>query len=131
MRTSVLRLLLICLVLLFGVGACKPEAGQQQQNSAAAAISGETVPAQDDIPLGQLPAEVQPLAYQLELTIIPGRDRFSPNRLPRPPRISSKTITRSRRARSLVSTQSCASSGEAAWGVCIWHRTADSGGPWR
>ncbi len=77
MRLSVLRLLLICLAVLFGVGACEPEAGQRQQNSPAATPSGETVPAQDDIPLGQLPAEVQPLAYQLELTIIPGREEFS------------------------------------------------------
>ena len=70
------RLLLICLAVLVGLTACQQET-EGPQNTFSADPAGETAKTWDDIPLGQLPAEVQPVAYQLELTIIPGLEEFS------------------------------------------------------
>ena len=73
MPSAVSRLLLICLAVLSSLSACQQETEAPQTQLAA--NSADT--AGDEIPLGQLTAEVQPLAYQLELTIIPELEEFS------------------------------------------------------
>jgi len=69
-----IQLILLSLLVAFGLAACQKEP-QTPRNTvkpgAAAAIPAA------DIPLGRLPAEVKPLAYQLELTIDPRLDGFS------------------------------------------------------
>ena len=73
MPSAVSRLLLICLAVLSSLSACQQETEAPQTQLAA--NSADT--AGDEIPLGQLTAEVQPLAYQLELTINPELEEFS------------------------------------------------------
>ena len=73
MPSAISRLLLICLAVLFGLTACQQETEAPQTQLTA--DSTDKTP--NDIPLGQLSAEVQPLAYQLELTIIPELEVFS------------------------------------------------------
>ncbi len=65
------RMLLTGVALLFSLGACEQEAGTPQDSTSIQSVSAQ------DIPLGQLPADVQPLAYQLELTINPELEVFS------------------------------------------------------
>ena len=76
MPFSVQHLLLICLIASLGITACQREVeGPQNASKAKAVTKANTT--HEDIPFGQLPAEVQPVAYQLELTIIPGLEEFS------------------------------------------------------
>jgi len=70
------RFLLICLITLFTLSACQQEADEPQKDLATNSVNTEN-DTPDDIPLGQLPFEVQPLAYQLELTIVPELETFS------------------------------------------------------
>ena len=90
MLPTLLRLPLICLAVVFSLSACQQEPDAPQQpplansasdagtaNSAGDADTGMSDTALPDIPLGQLSTEVQPLSYQLELTIIPEREEFS------------------------------------------------------
>ena len=73
MFPPVLRALFICLAFLFSLTACQQETEAPQTQMAVYSADK----ARDDIPLGQLTAEVQPLAYQLELTINPELEEFS------------------------------------------------------
>ena len=69
MSVSVTPALLAGFVFLFGLNACQQETEAPQETPAVEPVSmTETVA--DDIPLGQLPTDVTPLAYQLELTIV-------------------------------------------------------------
>jgi len=74
MSGSAIRPILMSLVFMFGLSACQKEPHAPQNTAAPGATA--PVPA-DDIPLGRLPAEVKPVAYQLELTIDPKLDEFS------------------------------------------------------
>ena len=76
MPSSVPHLLLICLIALLGSTACQREEESPQDTLTSKAVT-EAGKTWEDIPFGQLPAEVQPVAYQLELTIIPGLEEFS------------------------------------------------------
>ena len=58
---------------MFSLTACQQET-EAPQTQLTANSANKT---RDDIPLGQLTAEVQPLSYQLELTIIPELEEFS------------------------------------------------------
>ncbi len=71
MPSAIARVLLIGIALLVALGACQREAETPQDTPSSQSASAH------DIPLGQLPADVQPLAYQLELTIIPELEEFS------------------------------------------------------
>ena len=73
MPGSALRPVFVALVVMFSLGACQKEPQTAQDTVTPA--TAEPIPA-DDIPLGRLPAEVKPLAYQLELTIDPRLDGF-------------------------------------------------------
>ncbi len=73
MPFAVTRLLLITIVFVFSLSACE----QEPPNVSATESATETTSTKGDIPLGQLPAEVVPTAYQLELTIVPELERFS------------------------------------------------------
>lgn len=73
MRPSVSRLLFICLAVLFSHTACQQETEAPQVQP----VADSAYEPRDDIPLGQLTAEVQPLSYELELTINPGLEEFS------------------------------------------------------
>jgi len=76
MPVNITRLLLAGLVFLLILNACQPETEAPQENLAVEPVSiEETEP--DDIPMGQLPTDVTPLAYQLELTIVPELEEFS------------------------------------------------------
>jgi len=75
MPYSITRLLPACLIVLISLGACQKAAEEPGNGIAVHSADKESADKTDivldEIPLGQLPAEVQPLAYQLELTIIP------------------------------------------------------------
>lgn len=73
MSGSTIRLIW-SLVVALSLAACQKEP-QAPQNAARPAVAA-SIPA-DDIPLGRLPADVKPLAYQLELAIDPQREEFS------------------------------------------------------
>ncbi len=67
--------LLIGLSVMFSLSACEHKADELQPPgvvTTTAGASGET----DDIPRGQLPTDVLPVAYQLTLTIVPQEDSF-------------------------------------------------------
>jgi alanyl aminopeptidase len=74
MSGSAIRPMLLSLFVAFGLAACQKE---PQAPQATAGLETTTPVPADDIPLGRLPAEVKPLAYQLDLTIDPRRDEFS------------------------------------------------------
>jgi alanyl aminopeptidase len=76
MSPIVLRLLLTCLAVLFSLTACQQETDAPQKPPIADSATKVNETGYD-IPLGQLPAEVQPLSYQLELTINPELEEFS------------------------------------------------------
>jgi len=71
MPPATTRLLFAGLAVLFSLGACQQETEAPVDTPASLSVRA------DDVPLGQLTAEVQPLAYQLELTIDPGLEEFS------------------------------------------------------
>jgi len=73
MSGAAIRSLLISLVLALSLAACQQES--QTPRTTVQQQAAASIPA-DDIPLGRLPAEVRPLAYQLELTIDPHLDGF-------------------------------------------------------
>ena len=76
MPTPVTRLLLTCLIPVLTLSACQQDVDEPQNTS----MTESTTPAEsvkDDIPLGQLPADVQPIAYQLILTIDPESEGFN------------------------------------------------------
>ncbi|MDH3902931.1 MAG: M1 family metallopeptidase, partial [Xanthomonadales bacterium] len=70
------RLLLAGFFFLFILNACQQETEAPQETPAIESVSIAVTEA-DDIPLGQLPTDVTPLAYQLELTIVPELEEFS------------------------------------------------------
>jgi len=76
MSKAVIRWLLLSIILIFSLPAC-----QQDVETPPTAQTNESAPVidipKDEIPLGQLPPDVLPLAYELELTIIPELDEFS------------------------------------------------------
>lgn len=72
MPFSVIRFLCVCLTILIALSACK----QETEAPTAQISTNSTDNTGDDIPLGQLTTEVQPLAYQLELIINPGLEEF-------------------------------------------------------
>ena len=76
MSISTTRLLLISLICTISLLACKQESESAQTTTAAEAAPA-SAPVTDEIPLGQLPEDVNPTAYQLTLTIIPELDTFS------------------------------------------------------
>ncbi|MGA9574768.1 MAG: M1 family metallopeptidase [Lysobacterales bacterium] len=75
MSSAVSRPLLICLAVLFTVSGCQDKV-EESKNTPVASAANDIDKTEDDIPLGQLPAEVRPVAYQLELTIIPEQETF-------------------------------------------------------
>ena len=70
------HLLLTCLAVLFTLTNCQKDT-EEPQSTLSAESTDEKARVFDDIPLGQLPLEVQPVAYQLELTIVPELESFS------------------------------------------------------
>ena len=76
MLFSASRMLIVCFIATFGLTACEQDT-EALQGTTGDNPASETGTALPDVPLGQLPAEVQPLAYQLELTIIPELEEFS------------------------------------------------------
>lgn len=76
MPKAVIRSLLVGTILIFSLHGCQREADTPPplQTSEPATAADKT---EGDIPLGQLPEDVLPLAYELELTIIPELDEFS------------------------------------------------------
>lgn len=76
MFISVYRSLLICLVALLGLTACQQEA-ETPAKPPVVQSENRGIDLNNDIPLGQLPAEIKPVAYQLILTINPDLDEFS------------------------------------------------------
>lgn len=76
MHSSASHLLLICLAISFSLTACEQET-EAPQTQLAANSEDVVNKARNEIPLGQLTAEVQPPSYQLELTINPGLEEFS------------------------------------------------------
>ena len=75
MPVTTKRVLLICVISIFSFSACKQQVDEPQTAKTAEAVI-ET-DAFDAIPTGQLPADVQPVSYQLILTIVPELDSFS------------------------------------------------------
>ena len=73
MPPNTIRFLLTCLTILFSLSACQQETEAPQTPRAA---NSEEITL-NDIPLGQLTTDVQPLSYQLELTINPELEEFS------------------------------------------------------
>jgi len=76
MTLSIVRLLLISTIALFGLLACG-ESEYTTDTGPANTTAGHPVTENPAIPYGQLPAEVTPTAYELTLTIIPELERFS------------------------------------------------------
>lgn len=76
MPSFVSRLLLPCLLVVFSLAGCQQDTDTAavSQNNNPSAVAGSKL---KDIPFGQLPPDVQPLAYQLELTIDPALNEFS------------------------------------------------------
>ena len=76
MSPYITRSLLVGFVCLFVLSTCQQDTEAPQETPVVETV-GMLETAADDIPLGQLPTDVTPLAYQLELTIIPGLEEFS------------------------------------------------------
>lgn len=76
MPDSVTRLMLICFFASIGLSACQQDTGDAKKAAVEAPVS-KAIDIKDDIPLGQLPADVTPLSYELELTINPALEEFS------------------------------------------------------
>lgn len=76
MPSFISRLQLLCLLVVFALAGCQKdtETAPGSQNNKPSGVAGSKL---KDIPLGQLPQDVQPVAYQLELTIIPALNEFS------------------------------------------------------
>ena len=76
MPSFVSRLLLPCVLVVFSLAGCQQDTDTVpvSQNNKSSDVTGSQL---NDIPLGRLPPEVQPLAYQLELTIDPALNGFS------------------------------------------------------
>lgn len=70
------RLPFFCLLVAFGLAGCQQDTDTTpgSQNNKSSKVAGSEP---KDMPLGQLPLDVQPVAYQLELTIDPALDKFS------------------------------------------------------
>jgi alanyl aminopeptidase len=76
MPVSLNRSLLVCLISLLGLNACKQEV-ETSENTPITQQETQAVDLESDIPLGRLPQDVRPTAYQLTLKIIPELDEFS------------------------------------------------------
>ncbi len=74
MHGSAFRLLIVCLIVALNLTACQREPATAQN---ALEPANATASPADDIPLGQLPADVRPVSYQLEITINPQLDDFN------------------------------------------------------
>ncbi|MBT8066925.1 MAG: M1 family metallopeptidase [Gammaproteobacteria bacterium] len=75
--STVIRCFLFVLVMsAIGLAACQqdPGASGAPSESSTTPVAGSSA---DEIPLGQLPQDVAPVAYQIDLTIMPERDRFN------------------------------------------------------
>jgi alanyl aminopeptidase len=70
------RLLFICIMQVFILAACQPDA-ETPREAPSVEPPQQTTPLKTDVPLGQLPSDVTPTAYTLELTIIPELEEFS------------------------------------------------------
>jgi alanyl aminopeptidase len=76
MSNSIKHLLLVFLLSTLGLTACQQNTDGSDTPSTASS-SPEPSDTADEIPRGQLPQDVVPVAYTLDLTIIPERDGFS------------------------------------------------------
>lgn len=76
MPLSFVRLLLISMIPLFGLTACKESTDTTVSTPIAEAVS-DSASASPDIPYGQLSRDVVPSLYTLELTIVPELDGFT------------------------------------------------------
>jgi alanyl aminopeptidase len=76
MFNTVTRLLFVCFITSLGLSGCQQEA-EEAQMAVTEVTDSKTAGTQDDIPLGQLPEDVTPLAYELLLTINPALEEFS------------------------------------------------------
>ena len=76
MPKAVIRSLLVSIILVVGLYGCQQDAETPQtvKSDEPAPVTNKP---KNEIPLGQLPDDVWPLAYELELTIIPELDEFS------------------------------------------------------
>ncbi len=76
MPITAFRLLLICSMQVFILAACQPDA-ETPGEAPSVEPPQQTTPLKADVPLGQLPSDVTPTAYALELVIIPELEEFS------------------------------------------------------
>ena len=76
MSNAVQRLLIVLFLSILGLTACQQNPDDSDTPPITASSPGAGVTA-DEIPRGQLPGDVVPVSYTLDLTIVPERDSFS------------------------------------------------------
>ncbi len=74
MHKLVIKFVFITIFSSLGISACQQQDDPAEEGAAELTATSDT---DSDIPQGPLPATVEPLAYQLELTIDPQKEKFS------------------------------------------------------